>query len=71
MALRGLNGTCMARSLLDRLAGCGDRVWITRLSWGFWLERAMEQAKVSERAKVRGTTPVDQDHRHDLDNAPE
>jgi hypothetical protein len=37
---RRANGTLMARSLLDRLPGSGDRVWIMRLSWAYVLERA-------------------------------
>ncbi len=30
----------MARSLAGRQAGSGVRMWITCLTWGFWLERA-------------------------------
>ena len=38
--LHGLNGTCMARSLLKRLPGSGGCVWIMRLTWAYTLERA-------------------------------
>ena len=37
---RRAKGTLMARSLLDRLLGSGDGVWIMRLSWAYVLERA-------------------------------
>jgi hypothetical protein len=40
MTVPRANGTLMARSLADRLAGSGVRMWITCLSWAYVLERA-------------------------------
>jgi hypothetical protein len=37
---RRANGTLMARSLADRLAGSGARMWITSLTWAYMSERA-------------------------------
>ncbi len=40
MTVPRANGTLMARSLADRLAGSRVRMWITCLSWAYVLERA-------------------------------
>jgi hypothetical protein len=40
MAVRRANGMLMARSLSDCLAASGLRMWITRLTWAYVVERA-------------------------------